>query len=242
MSMKMNPLFLAACTLACLLVVGCPSPSAPPSSNKDLTSFGFVSPHATGVITGSSVNVLLLNGTAVTGLVATFTTTGVSVTVGSTVQVSGSTSNDFTSPVNYVVTAADGSTKTYSVTVSAHLGERRYLTTPAGVPASNLDVVATRMHLKSGTNPFPDNTPVVFLNGAAPVGMSYGTICYATGYGTASLLIASLADSSLFSFAASSQVGTGTCYAVDWTALNVGTVTLAADGIIHLDPHLVERR
>ena len=57
-------------------------------------------------------------GTNVTALVATFTTTGSSVKVGSTVQVSGTTANNFTSPVIYTVTAADGSTMSYTVTVA----------------------------------------------------------------------------------------------------------------------------
>jgi hypothetical protein len=49
--------------------------------------------------------------------VANFTTTGASVSVGATAQVSGTTANDFTSPVDYTVTAADGSTVDYTVTV-----------------------------------------------------------------------------------------------------------------------------
>jgi outer membrane protein assembly factor BamB len=57
------------------------------------------------------------NGTNVTALVATFQTTGATVKVGSIIQVSGTTPNDFTSPVQYAVTAADGSTATYTVTV-----------------------------------------------------------------------------------------------------------------------------
>ncbi len=40
-------------------------------------------------------------GTDVTALVATFTTTGASVKVGSTVQVSGTTANDFNHPIIY---------------------------------------------------------------------------------------------------------------------------------------------
>jgi uncharacterized protein (TIGR02145 family)/uncharacterized repeat protein (TIGR02543 family) len=51
-------------------------------------------------------------------LVATFTTTGSSVRVGTAVQVSGTTPNNFSSPVIYTVTAADGSTQNYTVTVS----------------------------------------------------------------------------------------------------------------------------
>jgi len=51
------------------------------------------------------------SGTNVTSLAATFTTSaGVSsVKVGSLSQVSGTTANNFTNPVTYVVTAQDGS-------------------------------------------------------------------------------------------------------------------------------------
>ena len=48
---------------------------------------------------------------------ATFTTTGASVAVGGAVQTSGVTANDFGSPVTYTVTAADGTTQDYVVTV-----------------------------------------------------------------------------------------------------------------------------
>src|SRR5258708_15561131 len=54
-------------------------------------------------------------GTDVTTLIATFATTGKSVKVGATVQVSGTTPNDFTNPVVYTVTAADNSIATEHV-------------------------------------------------------------------------------------------------------------------------------
>ena len=59
-------------------------------------------------------------GTAVTALVATFTTTNsATVKIGSTAQVSGTTANNFTSTVSYIVTAKDNTTtKTYVVTVT----------------------------------------------------------------------------------------------------------------------------
>ena len=58
--------------------------------------------------------------TDVTNLAATFTASvGATVKVGSTAQTSTSTKNDFTNPVVYTVTAADGvKTKTYTVTVT----------------------------------------------------------------------------------------------------------------------------
>ena len=90
------------------------------SSAKAITVFNIVSPAATGFGTESThtIAITVPYDTSVTNLVATFTTTGASVTVGSTTQISGSTANDFTSPVTYTVTAADGTTQNYIVTVT----------------------------------------------------------------------------------------------------------------------------
>ena len=86
---------------------------------KDLTAFGIVSPvTATGTITGTNIAVSVPYGTIITAMVASFTTTGATVKVGSTLQTSGSTSNNFTNPVVYTVTALDGTSKNYTVTVA----------------------------------------------------------------------------------------------------------------------------
>ena len=79
---------------------------------------------STGIIdeTAKSIAVTVPNGTNVTALVATFATTGSSVKVGTTTQTSGVTANNFTSPVAYIVTAADATTATYTVTVTLALG------------------------------------------------------------------------------------------------------------------------
>ncbi len=87
-------------------------------ASKDITSFSFKVPPAVGVITGTNISVKVPLGTKINALVATFTTTGTSVRVGTTVQISGKTVNNFTSPVTYIVTAADKSTKAYTVTVT----------------------------------------------------------------------------------------------------------------------------
>jgi hypothetical protein len=96
------------------------------SPAKDITSFQFLSKDnaalmadVTATITGTSIAVTVPTGTVVTGLIATFATTGKSVAVGTVVQTSGVTANDFTMPVGYVVTAADGTMQTYTVTVTA---------------------------------------------------------------------------------------------------------------------------
>ena len=82
--------------------------------------FNIVSPAATGVITESThtITITVPNGTDVKNLITTFTaSTGASVKVNSTVQQSGTTTNDFTNPVVYTVTAAFGWIQDYTVTV-----------------------------------------------------------------------------------------------------------------------------
>ena len=99
---------------------------------KDLTSFAFLSmdnpalgADVTGTITGTAIALTVPSGTNVTALVATFSTTGSSVRVGGTTQASGTTANNFTNPVTYRVTAANASTKDYTVTVTVPRARRR---------------------------------------------------------------------------------------------------------------------
>jgi hypothetical protein len=96
------------------------------AANKDITAFKFeaalnsdagLDSDCVGAISGTNISVTLYV-TDVTALIATFTTTGVEVRVGSTVQASGVTPNDYTNPVTYVVVAADATTKSYTVTVT----------------------------------------------------------------------------------------------------------------------------
>jgi N-acetylneuraminic acid mutarotase len=96
------------------------------SSAKAITAFGFGT--TAGVITGQTIAVTMPFGTDVTNLVATFTTTGTSVAVNNVNQVSGTTPNDFTNPVSYIVTAADGSTATYTVTVTVAASSAKAIT------------------------------------------------------------------------------------------------------------------
>ena len=65
-----------------------------------------------------TIHAVIPLGSSLTALVATFTHSLLSeVTVGGTVQTSGTSANDFTNPVVYLVTAEDGTTSTYTVTV-----------------------------------------------------------------------------------------------------------------------------
>jgi len=65
-----------------------------------------------------TISVTMPYGTNVTAMVATYTTTGAGVKKGMAAQTSGTTANNFTSPVAYIVKAADGTTATYIVTVT----------------------------------------------------------------------------------------------------------------------------
>ncbi len=89
-----------------------------PNSTKDITTFSFTSPSATGVITGTNIAVTVPSGTNITALVANFTATGASVKIGAKAQISGTTANNFTNPAIYRVTAIDASTQDYTVTVT----------------------------------------------------------------------------------------------------------------------------
>jgi len=96
-----------------------PVRSFPANSAKAISAFSFASPAATGVIAGTNIAVTVPQNTAVTDLVASFTTSGAVVSVASTPQTSGTiAAHDFTSPVTYTVTAADASTQNYTVTVT----------------------------------------------------------------------------------------------------------------------------
>jgi len=94
------------------------SDDSPLSSKKAITAYSLAGVVGTINETGKTIVVTMPYGTIVTSLKATFTTTGHSVKVGSTVQESGTTTNNFTSPVVYKVTAANGSSVTYTVTVT----------------------------------------------------------------------------------------------------------------------------
>ena len=87
-------------------------------SAKSITAFSLAGVVGTINETGKTISVTMPSGTNVTSLVATFTTTGASVKVGSTVQISGTTARNFTNPVVYTVTAADATIQDYTVTVT----------------------------------------------------------------------------------------------------------------------------
>ena len=95
------------------------------SAKKEILTFNFdgLTPPVKGVVWDSLVTLEVPFGTSLTDLVATFTLKdSASLSVGGTAQISGQTANSFASPVSYLITAEDGSTKTYVVTVDVLAG------------------------------------------------------------------------------------------------------------------------
>lgn len=90
------------------------------SSAKDILTYTIPNGVTSINSTAGTISVTLPAGTNLSNLVATFTTSAniKDVTVNGVNQVSGTTGNDFTNPVTYVVTAEDGTTKNWVVTVS----------------------------------------------------------------------------------------------------------------------------
>jgi hypothetical protein len=125
-----------------------------PTTAKALTAYAFVSADnaelggdVIATISGTSITATVPTGTRIAALVATFSTTGTNVTVGGAAQASGATANDFTHPVIYRVTAADGSTRDYTVTVTVAPATAKAITAYAFRSAENAmlgaDVIAT---------------------------------------------------------------------------------------------------
>ncbi|MFN8769492.1 MAG: beta-propeller fold lactonase family protein [Neisseriaceae bacterium] len=92
--------------------------SAAPSNSKAITSYSING--ESGVINNQNQNIFvsLPRGTNFESLVATFKYDGAKVSVNGVTQVSEQTTNDFSKPVIYKVTAANGSTINYTVNVA----------------------------------------------------------------------------------------------------------------------------
>ena len=113
------------------LFTSCQDPvKAPISSEKKIVSFYFLKTLNLTLIkdtvfgavneTDHTVSVVIpQTGFNITSLKASFTTTVLtSIAIGKKPQENGNTQNNFTTPQSYTVTALDGSTQTYLVTVT----------------------------------------------------------------------------------------------------------------------------
>ena len=89
------------------------------SSAKEITAYSIPSLGVTASISGTSIQLVSDTLTSFTPLTASFSTTGKTVTVGGIEQTSGVTSNSFSGTLVYTVTAEDGSSQNYTVTLTA---------------------------------------------------------------------------------------------------------------------------
>ena len=134
-----------------LVLLGCSNPTAPswqrrtyvssiPVVTTVILAFGFNTPVATGVITTATdrIAVSVPNGTDLTELVPTLVHTGMIVS-----PVSGQCC-DFSSPVTYTVTGADGTFHAYTVTVT-------HTTTPPTAPVVPKSITAFTFPASAGT-------------------------------------------------------------------------------------------
>ncbi|MDC7222510.1 MAG: BspA family leucine-rich repeat surface protein [Spirochaetales bacterium] len=105
------------------------------SSENDITAFYFsaddnseINVDFEGTITGTTVTVIVPAGTDVSSLIATFTSSGETLLVDGVEQVSGVTENDFSTSLTYTVTAEDGTTQSFTVTVIVESSSNKEIT------------------------------------------------------------------------------------------------------------------
>jgi hypothetical protein len=140
---------------------------------KAITAFSFAAPAVTGVIneTLHTIAVTVPYGTNLTALIATYTTSGASVAIAGTLQVSGLTINNFTNPVTYTVTAGDGTSQAYLVTVTVAANPAKAISafSFASPPAAGL--IDEAAHTVALMVPFGTElsglVPTITINGAS---------------------------------------------------------------------------
>lgn len=150
-----NPIALITALVMNAFISGCSSSGSPVGTSTIISEYSIGG--ATSVIDEASKNIAITVpfDTNVTALIATFTTEGATVKVGSTVQTSGVTPNNFTTPVEYIVTAGDGSTATYTVTVTVASATAKAITAYSlnGIAGTINETVKTiAVTVPNGTN------------------------------------------------------------------------------------------
>ncbi|MFH1262248.1 MAG: Ig-like domain-containing protein, partial [Pseudomonadota bacterium] len=133
----------------------------PPSASKEITQFTILG--VDGTIGPNTVALTMPFGTDVTALTPIINTTGVNINPANGV------AQNFTNPIVYTVTAADGSTKTYIVTVNVALNSAKNITAfeIMGIPADTIGVNTIVLTLPFGT-PVTSLTPTtITITGAS---------------------------------------------------------------------------
>ena len=206
-----------------------PTPTPALSSAKEINSFKFeaaknaaLSSDVIGTVDSGAHTVALTvpYGTNLTALVATFElSASANAKVGSTDQVGGTTANNFTSPVTYTVTAEDGSTQDWVVTVTVAIGPLDHFTI-TGYPAT----------VTAGENFDSNNIVITAYDGDNKIKTDYtGQVYFTSTDGSATLPYTS---GSKYSFTTGDN-GTHTFPGIGFTLKTVGSRTIAlTDGTV----------
>ncbi|MFH0977198.1 MAG: hypothetical protein V1874_15570 [Spirochaetota bacterium] len=108
-------------------------------SPESITAFSIEEPTSgvpvNGIISGVNITVSLPEGVSLTNLIATFTHTGTELRIGSTVQVSGVTANNFATSQLYILYDSNGLTKNYMVNVRT----KSWTAKTSGLPVSGTE-------------------------------------------------------------------------------------------------------
>lgn len=167
--------FAAVATLALSACIGAATqnehhdPQQP--GDKAITSFALrtadnpaLAADAVGTLTGTNIAIAVPAGTSVTHLTPAIVQTGASIS-----PVSGA-AQDFTSPVGYTVTAADGSKQTYTVTVTpgmvAHSSTKDITAFSINGIAGTINGSGITLTVPNGTSR-ASLTPTIAINGAS---------------------------------------------------------------------------
>ena len=141
-----------------IIMFGCSKIDNPSNSAKAISEFKFTDQNATGDIseTMHTIAITVPYGTDITSLTPTITHTGTGIS-----PASGETQN-FTNPVTYTVTAADGSTQAYQVTVTPAASPAKAIINFNIIsPVTATGVIAEADHTITITVPY--GTDVTFL-------------------------------------------------------------------------------
>lgn len=129
------------------------------ASRKEITSYSIPSLGLTGIISGTQISLASDTLTSFSPLIANFTTKGSSVTVSGVEQQTGVSVNSYSSNLLYKVTARDGSSKDYTVTLTAPRtygsGSLRVWLRADSLPLNDGDPVASWNDLSGFGNSFP---------------------------------------------------------------------------------------
>jgi hypothetical protein len=148
------------------------SEKAAKSSSKDIISYAIVSPAVTGKVGIDNVTITVPNSTDITKLIAKFKLSPkATMTIGSVNQVSETTENDYTNDLTAIVTAEDGSTKTYTISLvkEAKSSENIIVSCKQGSSFGYIESNKVTFNLPTGT----DLSKLVFEYTVSPFAKAY---------------------------------------------------------------------